>query len=263
MKTIPIHLESVFYWFLMKPGLRTLLFLPAFLLISCQKDHFFDFLKSTGKTVTIERDVKDNFVEVELENNINLILTQGPEYKITLEGGENLLSGIDTEIKDSVLTLRNNNKFNWVRSYDKKINAYVTAPHFLRIGYKATGTISNIDTLREDSLFITSYKGSGYINLCIKTNLSHLALNSGSADLNISGFSDNNFIYAGSYGPFHCLNLVTMNTFMNNKGTNDCYINVRKHLEYQINGLGNIYYMGKPPEISGTITGQGKLIALE
>ncbi|NVO20410.1 MAG: DUF2807 domain-containing protein [Bacteroidetes bacterium] len=248
---------------------RRLMFMARVLMVvlfaafqSCQKDHFFDFLKSTGKDITVERSITDNFSGVRLENNINLVLTQGPSYSITLEGGENLLPGIETEIKDSVLTIRNHNKFNWVRSYDRKITARVTAPHFLNIGYYSTGILSNTDTLREDSIFITSYGGSGYINLVINTKLSHLALNSGSADLNISGSSDNNFIFAGSYGPFHCKDLLTRNTFMNNKGTNDCYINVAHLLEYEINGLGNIYYYGQPSVVRGKLNGQGKLIPM-
>lgn len=232
----------------------------SLLLSSCEKDHMFDFLKSTGKDVIINRPIPEKFVEVLLEDNIDLVLVQSDTYEIKLEGGENLLPGIDTEIADSVLTIRNNNKFNWVRSYDRKITAYVTAPHFLRIGYKGTGTMTNNDTIREDSIFITSYAGSWYINLCIKTGLSHLALNTGSADFNISGISGSNFIFAGSYGPFHCLDLHTINTYMSKQGTNDCYINVKNHLEYEIKGLGNIYYKGSPPQISGVITGGGKLI---
>jgi hypothetical protein len=247
--------------------IRLVLQLSVFALVlfcsSCKKDHLFDFLKSTGKTVTIQRDVTDNFAQVKLENNVNLVLTQGPSFRITLNGGENLLPGIDTEIKDSILTIRSNNKFNWVRSYEREITAFITAPHFLQLNYESTGTVTNSDTLREDSLFVNVSGGSGYINLCIKTRLSHLSMSKGSADMNISGYSDNNFLSASSYGPFHCLDLHTVNTFMNNAGTNDCFINVKRQLVYEINSLGNIYYSGKPSIINGTINGQGKLIPLE
>jgi len=246
-----------------RPALRICMI--AFLLIisgSCEKEHMFDFLKSTGDIVTIRREVSENFAEVRLENNIDLILTQGSFYQIRLEGGENLLPGIETAISDSILTIRNKNRFNWVRSYDKRITAYVTAPHFLRIGYEGTGTLSNTDTIREDSIFVTSYAGSGYINLCIKTGLSHFSLNTGSADFNISGYSGSNFIYSGSYGLFKCLDLETNNTYMSNQGTNDCYVRVNNHLEYEIKGLGSIYYAGNPGHVSGTITGEGKLIHL-
>jgi hypothetical protein len=243
-------------------SIRWLLFCLPLFYSSCEKDHMFDFMKSTGKDVVAYRNVSNNFAEVLVEDDIDLVLTQGSSYEIRLTGGENLLPGIDTEIGDSILTIRNNNKFNWVRSYDRKITAYITAPHFLRISYKGTGTVSNNDTIREDSIFITAYSGSGYLNLCIKTGLSHLALNTGSADFNISGISGSNFIFAGGYGPFHCLDLKTINTYMSNQGTNDCYISVKNHLEYEIKGLGNIYYSGNPPQVSGTITGKGKLIPL-
>lgn len=242
----------------------TLVFLLAGLFVtSCDKDHVFDFMKSTGKIIKVDRQVTENFAEIMLEDNVNLILTQGPSYQIILEGGENLLPGIDTEIRDSVLTIRNNNKFNWVRSYDKPLNAYVTAPHFLRLGFRSTAEITCTDTIREDSIFITSHDGSGYINLIIRTHLSHISLNYGSSDVKVSGFSNNNFIHSGSYGPIHCLDLQTYNTYMTNEGTNDCYINVKNHLEYRIRGMGSIYYKGKPLSITGTSTGQGRLIALE
>lgn len=246
-----------------KALITCLLLFSTVLFYSCEKDHAFDFLKSTGKIITLNREVNENFVEIQLENNINLILTQDDHYEIRLEGGENLLPGIETSIRDSVLTLKNLNKFNWVRSYDKKITAYITAPHFFRIGYKSTGTVSNVDTIHEDSIFVTAYEGSGYINLCMNVGLSHLSINSGSADFNISGYSGSNFIYAGGYGPFHCLNLETLNTYMSNRGTNDCYVNVKNHLEYEIKGLGSIYYKGKPPQVMGVIAGEGKLVALE
>ncbi|MBK7172879.1 MAG: DUF2807 domain-containing protein [Bacteroidales bacterium] len=215
-------------------GKRLVCLLPLLLLTilfeGCEKDHAFDFLKSTGKIISINRDVNENFTDVQIENNIDLVLIQGSPYKITLEGGENLLPGIETKISDSSLTIRNLNRYNWVRSYDKKITAYVTAPHFLSLGYRSTGTVTNVDTIHEDSLFITSYAGSGYIKLCIDVGLSHLSLNTGSVDFDISGKSGSNFIYAGSYGPFHCLELETLNTYMSNQGTNDCYINVKTTL---------------------------------
>ncbi|MBK7214837.1 MAG: DUF2807 domain-containing protein [Bacteroidales bacterium] len=234
--------------------------LSCTLLVSCEKDHLFDFLKSTGKDVTITRDVPEYFTQVRIENNINAVFTQGSGYSIRLEGGENLLPGIDTEIKDSLLTIRNNNRFNWVRAYDRKITAYITAPHFLKIGYEGTGTLTNTDTIREDSIFITAYAGSGYLNFCLDVGLSHLVMTSGSADFNISGHSGSNFIFAGSYGPFHCQELETFNTYMSNKGTNDCYIYVKNHLEYDISGLGNIYCKGNPSSIIGGSTSEGKLI---
>lgn len=227
---------------------------------SCEKDHFFDFAKSTGKITTITRPVNENFAKIYLNDDIDLVITQGTTYRITLEGGENLLPGIETSIADSMLTIRNTNTFNWVRSYDKKITAYVTLPHLLDLQYEATSTVSNIDTIREDSLIVSSTGGSGYINMVIKTNNAKLSIINGSVDMNISGKTGVCFIYSGAYGPFHCLDLESILLFMHNDSNNDCYVNVQHHLEYLISGLGNIYYKGNPTELSGSSTAAGKLI---
>lgn len=246
-----------------KCQIATLLLAIPLLFVSCEKDHFFDFAKRTGKMTTITRTVNEKFTKIFLNDDVNLVITQGNTYSIRLEGGVNLLPGIETIISDSLLTIRNINTFNWLRSYDKKITAYVTMPHLLDLRYQATSNVTNTDTIREDSLTVTSTGGSGYINLTIKTGLSKLAITTGSADMNIKGKTGVNFIFSGAYGTFHCLDLETVILFMRNASPNDCYVNVNYHFEYEIMGIGNIYYRGNPPEISGTITSDGKLVKYE
>jgi hypothetical protein len=237
-----------------------ILLVIAVLFPSCEKDHFWDFAKSTGDIVTVTRPVNENFTKIHLNDDVNLVITQGNTYSIRVEGGENILSGIETSISDSLLTIRNNNKFNWVRSYDKKFTAYVTMPHIIDLKYEATSTVTNTDTIREDSLTVSAVGGSGYIDLIIKTGTSKLSIIYGSVDMKISGQTGVNFIYSASYGPFHCLDLESGFVFMRNASTNDCYVNVKHHFEYEITSLGNIYYKGNPEEISGTVSGSGKLL---
>jgi hypothetical protein len=219
--------------------------------------------KSTGNKVTITRPTGDNFAKIYLNDDVNLVINQGSAYSIKLEGGENLLPGIETQISDSTLCIRNNNTYGWLRTYDKKITAYVTMPHILELQYEATSTVTNIDTIKEDSLFVISNGGSGYIKLLINTGSSHLSINKGSVDMDISGKSGVNYIYSNAYGPFHCSDLKTAYTFISNFSTNDCYISVNYLLEYKISNLGNIYYKGDPQIIPGLLTGEGKLIKME
>jgi len=237
-----------------------LVLMPFAVFTSCEKDHFFDFAKSTGKTVTINRPFSGSFTKVFLKDDVDLVLTQGSTFSIKLEGGENLLPGIETTINNDQLTIENSNTYNWVRSYDKKITAYVTMPHILEIQYQATSTLTNTDTIREDSLSVSATGGSGYIDLTILTGTSKLSIINGSVDMKVKGKTSVNFIFSGGYGPFHCLDLESGFLFMRNASPNDCYVNVNHHLEYEIMGLGNIYYKGNPPEISGTATSSGKLI---
>ncbi|MEI6060299.1 MAG: DUF2807 domain-containing protein [Bacteroidota bacterium] len=236
----------------------------ALMFTSCAKDQWFDFAKRAGNTVTINRPVSSNFTKIYLNDDVDLIITQGNTYSITLTGGENLLPGIETSISDSALSISNTNTFNWLRSYDNKITAYVTLPHMLILNYEATSTVTNLDTIREDSLAISATGGSGYIKLKIITKLAHLSIAGGcSVDMDIMGKSGLNFISSFGYGPFHCRNLKTVYTYIATNSTNDCYINVSHRLEYTISNLGNIYYFGDIAEIKGITTGEGKLIKSE
>jgi hypothetical protein len=243
--------------------ITSMLLILSLLIISCEKGQLLDFAKRTGKTVTVFRPVEDVFTKIYLNDDVNLVITQGAVYEIKLEGGENLLSGVETNIIDSTLTIRNKNTFNWLRSYDYKITAYVTLPDLLDLRYEATSTVSNTDTLRGDSLFVVSTGGSGYINMLVDFNSTHFSINNGSVDMNISGKSGVNYIFSNGYGPFHCSDLKTTFTYISNFSSNDCYINVDYLLEYKIKGLGNIYYKGDPVLVPVILSGEGKLIHLD
>lgn len=235
-------------------------FISVFVATSCNNSHLFDFTKSTGDNIRVSRPVDGNFTKILLNNDVNLVITQGSQYSIQLEGGENLLPGIETSISDSLLTISNKNTYNWVRSYDKEITAYVTLPQILDIKYNATSRLSNTDTIREDSLMVSAIGGSGYIDLTIKVGTTKIFNLSGSTDMKIGGISGVSHVYSGGYGPIRCEALKSAYIFIKNTSSNDCYINVWYLLEYNITGIGNIYYKGNPSNLSGIATGSGKLI---
>lgn len=246
-----------------KPVYRIIVFIiMAQVFTSCEKDHLSDLFMSTGDEITKPREVTGNFTKIRLEDGVDLLITTGKPYDITITGGENVINGVETEVSDSCLTISNKNRFNWVRSYDKRITAHVSLPHLIYLEYESSCNVNNTDTIVGDSLFVKAY-GSGYINLVINTRSSHLALTRGSADFNIQGFSGVNYLFADGYGPFHCANLRTGFTFMRSQSTNDCYVNVTEDLEYEIFNLGNIYYKGNPKVIHGVTNSEGRLIKME
>lgn len=246
---------------------RQLLVIMAlcFAIISCEKNNLFDIPISTGKTVSIERpvDTATPFNKIWLNDDVNLVITQGTPYKIKLEGGENLLPGIETTINNNQLTISNSNKYGWLRSYKKTITAYVTLPRITLITYNATSHLSCTDTLREnDSLTVSAEGGSGYIDLIIKTPKAKLSIFKGcSVDMKVKGISGLTFIYAAGYGPFYCDSLNSNYVFMRSLSTNNCYVYANVRLEYELMNIGDIIYYGPPSLVlKGIINGKGKLI---
>jgi len=235
----------------------------AFVSVSCGKDNAFDLFQSSGPVVKEERDATKFFNKISIYNNINLVITQGPNTSITIEGGSNLLSDITTETgDDSTLTIRNLNKYNWVRSYDKEITAYLQINRLWNIRYESSGDITTTDTLHLDSLRVEAWGGSGTIKMDINCGTSSFIMQYGSMDFDISGKCGVTYIFANSYGPFNCLGLKSINTFIRNSGTNDCYVNAIERIDADLRSVGNIYYSGNPPVVNANVTGTGQLIPI-
>jgi hypothetical protein len=232
------------------------------LVTGCEKFPGEDCLKSTGET-TIEHRSVDPFEHIVLEDNINVILTQGNEEAISVRAGENLLESIITEVKDNELTIKNENKCNWVRDFNKEIDVYLTVRNLCSITYRSSGLILSTNTITTDSLNIAVWDGTGTIDMDIQTRVSVLSIHYGSVDFHIRGQSNVGYIYAGSYGPFFCEDLVTTYMFMDNRGSNDCYVQCVKQLEVEIEYTGSIYYTGNPQIVKASITGTGQLINLD
>ena len=236
--------------------------LTAFLLTGCEKFAGEDCLKSTGET-TIEHRTIDPFEHIVLEDNINLIITQGDEEAVSVKAGENLLESIITEVNNNELTIKNENKCNWVRDFNKEIDVFLTVRNLYSITYRSSGLILSTNTIVTDSLNIAVWDGTGTIDMDIQTRVSVMSIHYGSVDFHIRGQSNVGYIYAGSYGPFFCEDLITTFMFMDNRGSNDCYVRCQKQLEVQIEYTGSIYYTGNPEIIKADITGTGQLINLD
>ena len=229
----------------------------------CQKDKGLDCFKSTGKIVIEERSVGIVNV-IELHDNINLILTHDTlKTRLAVEAGENLLYKITTGIDSNKLILRNNNNCNWVRSFETPVNVYLTASRIDTIIYHASGDISTTNALVNDTLQVDIWEGSGSINMNINVSRSRFYVHTGTVDLTVRGSSQINFIASLAYGPVNCLDLETKFTYMRTISPNDCYVNATVTLSVEILNIGNIYYKGNPPNVSGSISGSGKLIKLD
>jgi hypothetical protein len=228
---------------------------------SCEKGGAFDCFKRTGEIVMEDR-YAEEFNSIYLNNNVDLYITQSDHYAISVEAGKNLQGGIKTQIENKVLTIKNDNRCNWTRSYDKPMNVYVSVENLSYISYEGSGNVYSTNTIVCDTIHVDIQNGGGSIKLDLNCWKSKVYNHTGTVDITISGYSDVNYMYNNSYGPIDCLNLETAHTYMTTRSSNDCYINVNITLEAAIENAGNIYYKGNPQIISD-ITGTGKLIKVD
>ena len=82
--------------------------------ISCNNEDAGDCFQTAGEIIQQEIEV-NSFTKVLVNKKIELFVTQGPQQKIVVETGENLMNDISVEVIDNQLVLTNYNTCNILR----------------------------------------------------------------------------------------------------------------------------------------------------
>jgi hypothetical protein len=236
-----------------------LIFLFTFLFSSCKKEHLFDCFKSSGKTITVERPVS-YFSIIDTYNDVNLVLHSGAAGKVQITGGSNIIDGITASVENNKLTIRNENKCNWVRDFKNKFTVDVWVDSLNNLINNGSGNITFADTLYTYEFSYDNWNASGFIKMKFNGDRIHVNIHTGSADLEVSGIAGINFLHFNGYGYMNFKDLKTHITYISSLNSGDCRINVRDDLEAKISYIGNIYYSGNPHHLITSITGTGQLI---
>lgn len=228
-------------------------------LSSCKKENMGDCFKPVGPQ-TYQLRTLQPFTVVQVEKNVDVVFVPDTAEFVVVSCGQNLIDLIKTDVTDGKLTITNHNKCNWVRKLDTPIKAEVHLRALKELYYKGSGTITNVDTLRNDNLLVDCYDASGNINLVVKNGWNVVAQHTGNADVTLRGIVSANTMFSGGNGFIDCRNLITPQAFVRHSGTGNFYVFAADSLDVKIELIGDVYYFGHPPVITKTITGTGKLI---
>jgi len=235
-------------------------FLPSvFLCTECSKDHLLDCVKSTGRIITLNR-AGAKITSIELRQNVNLVVRTGAGRYIKVTAGEHLQDGIITEISGNKLFIRNENKCNWVRSFDQTNSVEVGLDTLKQIDDYGSGDIQTSDTVFADDFAFNSWNASGTITLLLHAGTTHLNNHIGRTDIHASGISGVSYVMINDTGQLDAYELYSGYTFLRNESTGDCKVRAEKEIDAEIRYVGNVYYRGSPPVVNSNISGTGKLI---
>jgi len=243
----------------MRSCLPLLALITMFLLPGCGKENMGDCVKSTGKVIQQNRSVAA-FDKLEVEDNINVFITFGDENELVAEAGENLLPLIITEVQNNTLIIRNDNKCNWVRSFEVPVNVYLKSTGLQSITSRGFGLIETLDTLVTDVFTAEHWLASGKIKLRLDAQEVYLKSHTGVGDFDCTGKAGYLYLYSSSHGIFRTENLVVDNCYALNFGTGDFHVNVSDTLIVSLNSLGNIYYNSGVTIITEQISSSGTII---
>ena len=243
--------------------MKKIIYLLVFLVFACNSEDANDCFQTSGTIVQQDVDVV-GFERILVNRDITLIITEAPEYKVTIETGENLINDVKAEVIGDRLVLTDDNNCNYVRDYGiTKI--YVEAPNLTEIRTSSQYEISSNGVLNYPSLRLLSEDFNEATDFTVGDF--RLSINSESLRItsnNISSFYINGEVetlfvgfFSGS-GRFEGENLIAQNVEVNHRGSNDMVVNPQASLTGILRGTGNLISVNEPPivEVERVYTGQ-------
>lgn len=227
-----------------------------FILTGCSEENA--CLKRTGDPVTFVAD--DNaFYKLELHDAIKVELIQHEDTIVEISTGENLKNFISLDITDETLTIKDNNRCNWVRGYNNT-SIKIYHPAISQITHFGNNRIFSTDTLFYPVLKLLSKNHSGDFDLIVNNSKIFISINDVS-NIYISGKT--NELFAGVYsgdGRVEAQDLNAKHVSFFHRGTNDILLHPIDVLQGKIVGIGNVIYYNEPSNISVEDHGPGELM---
>lgn len=214
-------------------------------------------IKGNGNNITIERSTEE-YDEVAVSGWFDVDLVDGTEGEITLQGEENLLEYILTEVKDGKLVIKTEKGVNLKTSgWKSEIRITVPVVSIHSVSMSGSGDIVGKTKIKVDK-FSTSMSGSGDITLDIDTG-SLSASMSGSGDISLTGTTTDFDATVSGSGDIEAYGLNADNVNATVSGSADIQVTANKSIKARVSGSGDISYRGNPEKVDTKTSGSGDI----
>ena len=218
---------------------------------TCKKENLCDCFKGTGKQTSESRSLAP-FTEVFIQDKIEVHLIEGNEYAVRIEAGEHLVKLIKTTVENNKLTIKNNNKCDFTRSYKRKIVVYVTLPKLRKLTNDGVSTVYMDSRFKCDTLNYSA-SNAGDLHLNLDATIVYGGMH-GVGDVYMEGIVYESCVYATGQGHFHGYNVAAQRVILTLKTSGKMEVNANALLKidtYQ-KSTGDVYYKGSPNIIANT-----------
>lgn len=213
-------------------------------------------VKGNGNMVTEERSVGD-YDGVSVSGWFDVELVSGREGALTLQGEENLLEHIETEVKNGTLKIKTESGYNLQPSSWKSKPILITVPveDINSVVLSGSGDIVGKTRMKADTFEVTM-SGSGDITLEIESDAVQTVL-SGSGDIRLSGATGTLEVKVSGSGDVDAFDLEARDVDALVSGSADIRVNASQSIKARVSGSGDITYRGNPEKIDTKTSGSG------
>ncbi|MES2767268.1 MAG: head GIN domain-containing protein [Bacteroidota bacterium] len=215
-------------------------------------------VKGSGNIKTETRQLGE-FHSIETNGFMEILVTQGASQPVRIEGDDNLLEYITTEVENGVLVI-GTKEGSFSTKNDMKI--YVSMPDIKKLAIAGSGSIQGQNDFKTGDLGL-EIEGSGDIKV-VGTFKNVKSEISGSGDIVVKGTAIAQSVEVNGSGDVHAEELQTSgDCSVEISGSGDCRVWANGVLKAEINGSGDVRYKGTPTSVDSDISGSGSVSRLK
>ena len=231
-----------------------ILLFAALFLAGCDRDTIGPKVKGEGPVVSETR-VVGPIESVEVSGTINLILTQGSQPELRVEGQRNVLNVLRTQVVGKQLAI----DFDRVRlRKHEPVKVYLTTPTLTALGASATSQATSSSAWTGNQLRIET-SGASHVALTCQEMGSVFTTISGAGQVTLHGTATEQTINLSGAGQLQASDLATQDADVTVSGAGAASIRVARRLNARISGGSKVRYKGQP-QINSQVSGAGQLI---
>lgn len=235
---------------------KSIVLLAALMLTTITQAQFWGGKKGNGNMTTETRTTND-YKGVKCAGSMDFILVAGTEGNIKIEGEENLLKYIITEVKGGNLIVKVENGVNLKPSRNKSIKITIPFKDINNVSLAGSGDLWNEDVITSNN-FDVSLAGSGDVILNIEATSVEGSL-AGSGDITLKGNTNNLTVKLAGSGDIHAFGLQSNHTVVSVAGSGDIQVVSNESLKARVAGSGDIEYRGNPSKEDTKVSGSGSI----
>ncbi len=205
-----------------------------------------------GNMTTKEIEI-DDFKEIIVSGNFEIMLNSGDKAGVSLTADENLHDFIEISTNGDRLiveTLANLDS-------DEGLSLYITYTELTAIEIGGAATLESEQAISGEYLNI-SMSGAGALDLELNLNALKLSV-SGAGSVDLSGRADEQNISMSGAGGLDAYQLESKVCKIQISGVGSANINVSERLDATVSGVGGISYRGNPEEVKSDVSGLGSI----
>ncbi len=212
-------------------------------------------IKGNGNVVTVKRST-NNYRGIAAGGSFDVILIKGTEGNLTIEGEENIIPYIETEINNGILKIKYKKNTN-IRT-TKRLTVTVPFKDIESVALGGSGNVISKEVIKSNN-FNVSLGGSGNINLKINSDAVNTNIG-GSGNIDLKGNTNELQCAIAGSGSIKAYDLTTDEISATIAGSGSIKITVKNKIKAKLVGSGSIYYKGNPKHIDSKSVGSGSIV---